>query len=192
MSTVLQQRFILTGGPGSGKSTLMGALAKRGYWCSTEAGRAVIQDQVRIGGNALPWSDQVAFAELMLCWEMRSWHEVEGLTEPCFFDRGVPDVVGYLHLSKLPVPKHLESAITEFRYSQTAFIAPPWRDIYVQDDERKQSFDVAVSTYHTMVETYRKYDYQLIELPCASVEERADFILSEIKRLHAAHCLRIL
>lgn len=180
MSSKQLQRIIITGGPGSGKSSVIDELTKRGYWCSTEAGRAVIQDQVRIGGGALPWADQAAFAELMLCWEMRSWHEVEELTAPCFYDRGVPDVAGYLYLSELPTPKHLESAIAEFRYKHNVFIAPPWREIYVHDAERKQSFDVAVSTYHAMRETYQKYDYQLIELPRVSIEERADFILSEI------------
>lgn len=180
MSSTHLQRIIITGGPGSGKSTVIDELTKRGYWCSTEAGRAVIQNQVSIGDGALPWADQAAFAELMLCWEMRSWHEVEELTEPCFYDRGVPDIAGYLHLSELPTPKHLESAIAEFRYNHTVFIAPPWREIYVQDVERKQSFDVAVSTYHAMKETYQKYNYQLIELPRVSAEERADFIFSEI------------
>lgn len=182
MTSAFQHRFIITGGPGSGKSTVISALTQRGYWSSTEAGRAVIQDQVRIGGNGLPWADQAVFAELMLCWEMRSWHEVEGLSEPCFYDRGVPDVAGYLHLSKLPTPTHLDNAIAEFRYNPTVFIAPPWRDIYVQDTERKQSFEVAVSTYHAMVETYHKYDYQLIELPYADAEERVDYILSNIPR----------
>lgn len=116
----------------------------------------------------------------MLSWEMRSWHEAEEQTQPCFFDRGVPDVVGYLRLSELPIPRHLDNAVEKFRYNRIVFIAPPWRDIYVQDTERKQSFDVAVATYHAMVKTYRMYDYLLIELPCASVEERADFILSRI------------
>src|SRR3546814_21067132 len=40
-----------------------------------EAGRAIIRDQVAIGGAALPWADSAAFAELMLGWELRSWHE---------------------------------------------------------------------------------------------------------------------
>ncbi len=78
MSASFQHRFILTGGPGSGKSAIIDSMIKRGFWCSKEAGRGVIQDQVNIGGDALPWANQRAFAELMLSWEMRSWHEAEG------------------------------------------------------------------------------------------------------------------
>ncbi|HCA9458927.1 TPA: AAA family ATPase [Klebsiella pneumoniae] len=180
MSVSFQHRFILTGGPGSGKSAIIDSMIKRGFWCSKEAGRGVIQDQVNIGGDALPWANQRAFAELMLSWEMRSWHEAEGQKSLCFFVRGVPDVLGYLRLSELTIPRHLENAIAKFRYNRTVFIAPPWREIYVQDAERKQSYDVAVATYHAMVKTYRLYDYQLIELPCVSVEERVDFILSRV------------
>src|SRR5262249_45119168 len=55
--------FILTGGPGSGKSSLIDALERLGYRRSVEAGRGIIQDQVDIGGRALPWADRVLFAE---------------------------------------------------------------------------------------------------------------------------------
>ena len=48
--------FVITGGPGSGKSTLIKALAERGFCTMPEAGRAIIRDQVAIGGEALPLS----------------------------------------------------------------------------------------------------------------------------------------
>ena len=91
--------FAITGGPGSGKSTLINALAGRGISTMPEAGRAIIQDQLDIGGEALPWSDRRAFAELMLSWEMRSYRAALSLSGPVMFDRGVPDVLGYLRLS---------------------------------------------------------------------------------------------
>src|SRR3546814_9419519 len=59
---------VITGGPGSGKSTLIEALAVEGFDHMPEAGRAIIRDQVAIGGAALPWADRAAFAELMLGW----------------------------------------------------------------------------------------------------------------------------
>lgn len=52
--------FVITGGPGSGKSTLIDELAKHGIRGMPEAGRSIIQDQVAIGGEALPWSDRRA------------------------------------------------------------------------------------------------------------------------------------
>ncbi|HHH3033692.1 TPA: AAA family ATPase, partial [Serratia marcescens] len=100
------RRIVLTGGPGSGKSTLIEVLHRRGYPHSQEAGRAIIQDQASIGGNALPWGDRQAFAERMLDWELRSWREATGAT--CwFFDRGLPDIAGYLTLCGLPIPAPL-------------------------------------------------------------------------------------
>ena len=102
--------LVLTGGPGSGKSTLIDALERAGFSRSLEAGRGIIQDQVSIGGPAVPWNNRALFAELMLCWEMRSYRMAEQQTGPVFFDRGVPDVVGYLRLSELPVPAYFEKA----------------------------------------------------------------------------------
>lgn len=72
------------------------------------SGRGIIQDQVAIGGRALPWNDPAVFAEHMLTWEMRSYHIAEQSAGRVFFDRGVPDVAGHLRLMKLPVPEHVE------------------------------------------------------------------------------------
>lgn len=141
-----------------------------------EAGRAIIQDQVVIGGTALLWADRLAFAELMLGWELRSYHEACGLAEPVFFDRGVPDVVGYLRVCGLDVPEHMLTAATRFRYNKRVFLAPPWREIFHEDAERKQSWDEAVATFESMVSTYESLDYEIVLLPLASVEERAEFV----------------
>jgi predicted ATPase len=172
--------FVLTGGPGSGKSTLIEALESAGYPRSLEAGRAIIQAQVAIGGRALPWSDPAAFAELMLSWEIRSYQTALGGKGPVFFDRGVPDVVGYVRLQGLPVPAHMEKAAELFRYNRRVFIAPPWAEIFDQDRERKQDFDEAVRTYEAMVATYTGYGYELIEVPRIPVDERVRFVLQDI------------
>jgi predicted ATPase len=169
--------FILTGGPGSGKTTLIAALGEAGYPHSSEAGRGVIRYQVAIGGRALSWRDPAAFAERMLCWEMRSHHLAREQAGPTFFDRGMPDVAGYLRLLGLPVPAHVAKAVEAFRYNRRVFIAPPWPDIFRQDSERRQSFDEAVRTYEAMVATYGEYGCELIELPRSSVAERVRFVI---------------
>jgi len=172
--------FVITGGPGSGKSALVEALAGGGICTMSEAGRAIIQDQVAIGGEALPWSDRCAFAELMLSWEMRSYREAMRLIGAVIFDRGVVDVLGYLRLSKLPIPLHVERAARMFRYHPRVFIAPPWREIFGLDAERKQTFEEAQATYEAMVETYSGLGYELVPLPLDSVEERVRFVSEAI------------
>jgi predicted ATPase len=172
--------FVITGGPGSGKSTLTEALAKHRIATMPEAGRAIIQHQVAIGGKALPWSDRSAFAELMLRWEMRSYQAALQLSGPVVFDRGVPDVIGYLRLVGLPVPPHMERAARILRYHSPVLIAPPWREIFLQDAERKQSFEEAQATHQALVETYSSLDYQLIPLPLVPVEQRAQFVIATL------------
>lgn len=173
--------IILTGGPGSGKSSLIQALAQVGYNSAPEAGRAIIQAQVAIGGKALPWSDPPAFAELMLSWDMRSHEWARGLKGPVFFDRGIPDVLGYLRLSNVPVPTHVQTAARLFRYNTRVFIAPPWPEIFEQDDERKQDFNEAQRTYDAMTKTYQSLGYTLIELPKESIADRCTFVLKALK-----------
>jgi predicted ATPase len=151
-----------------------------------EAGRAIIQDQVAIGGNALPWADRLAFAELMLAWDMRSYRVAMEQPGPVVFDRGIPDVLGYLRLNHLNVPRHVTRAAEMFRYHSRVFIAPPWPEIYSVDAERKQYFAEARATYEAMVETYSGLGYELRLLPCASVAERARFVMAEMARQRLA------
>jgi predicted ATPase len=178
-----QNYFVITGGPGSGKSTLLDYLEQQGFARSNEAGRSIIQDQTAIGGAALPWKDRALFAELMLSWEIRSYRQEleQGSIAPVLFDRGVPDVIGYLRLEGLDVPAHTQRAGEFYRYNIRVFIAPPWPDIYRQDDERKQDLETARRTYDAMATVYTELGYELIELPRCSVEARAAFIQANIR-----------
>jgi predicted ATPase len=172
--------FIITGGPGSGKTALLDALEKAGFARTVEAGRAIIQDQVLIGGNALPWGDRAAFAELMLALEMRSYALARRHDGPVFFDRGVPDTIGYLRLIGAPIPLYFHKAADRFRYRRRVWVAPPWREIFTTDAERKQDFAEAERTYHVMRETYAGLGYELVILPCVPVQERARFVLDGV------------
>ncbi len=168
--------FVITGGPGAGKSTLLDHLAREGVACCPEAGRGIIQAQAAVGGPALPWRDRRLFAEMMLGWEMRSHEAARGLPGPVLFDRGVPDVIGYLRLEGLPVPDHLLRAAARLRYHRRVFVAPPWPAIYRQDAERRQDPETARRTCDAMREAYAGLGYDLIDLPLAGVAERAAFV----------------
>lgn len=175
------QFYVITGGPGSGKTSLIDALRTAGYAGSIEAGRAIIQDQTAIDGPALPDRDSMAFAALMLAWELHSYRLARQEPGPVFFDRGIPDLLGYYALLGRTVPDHVAKAVQTFRYNRRVFIAPPWPDIFEHDAERKQTWEESVSTHEAMVVAYSAAGYDLLTLPKASIEERQRFVIDAIK-----------
>ncbi len=173
-------RYILTGGPGAGKSTLLHALNDAGITTWPESGRAIIREQQRQGGNALPWADRLAFAMRMLERDIAGWQIHEGASAPVLFDRGIPDSLGYLQLCGLNAPPRMLQAVSACRYAPRVFFAPPWRDIYRQDDERRQSWDEAVATARVMLRLYRACGYQVVMVPPLPAAARARWLRSRL------------
>lgn len=170
--------IVVTGGPGMGKTSLIEYLHKKGYRHIPETGRKIIQQQSAQNGDALPWANRLAFANLMFEQSLADYLSVTEQKTPVFFDRGIPDVMGYLQLCQLDSPSAMNEAISQYRYHPVVFITPPWPAIYQQDIERKQSFEEAVQTYNIMYQLYTNLGYQLIELPKDTIEIRAAFIES--------------
>lgn len=175
--------YIITGGPGVGKTTLINELRQAGFVTVEEEARHIIKQQVAIGGNGLPWKDKALYARLMLEASVKTFEKISSdrLTEPVFFDRGVLDAVCYMHMENMPVSKEIREAVSRCSYNRDVFILPPWKAIYQTDDERKQSWTEALFTFDKMKETYLLYGYNVIEVPQVSVSARQQFILEKIK-----------
>jgi predicted ATPase len=172
--------YIITGGPGSGKTSVIEALRKGGFCCVDEVGRKIIREQLMIGGDALHWGDRAKFLELMLSRSMGDYDRVGDSDGPVFFDRGIPELAGYGPLVGIPVPAHVTKAAKLFRYARTVFVMPPWREIYRSDEERKQDFSEAIVSHDLAVATYREFGYEPVEVPKVSVGERVAFILERV------------
>lgn len=177
MTTSRSNFHIISGGPGSGKTSVIEALRERGHSCVDEVGRTIIREQLLIGGDALHWADQAKFLELMLSRSMSDYERVSDVAGAVFFDRGIPELAGYCRLVKIPDLPHVARAAELFRYSPTVFVMPPWKEIYRNDTERKQDFAEAIASYAAAVATYREFGYTPIDVPKLSVSDRTDFIL---------------
>ncbi|MGE9311659.1 AAA family ATPase [Niabella sp. CJ426] len=178
--------FVITGGPGVGKTTLLNELEKRGFTIIPEDARRIIQEQVAINGEGLPWDNKELYAQLMLEESMRSYQEATTSTSSAkavFFDRGIVDAVCYMMMEDLPVTKKVNKWVKLCSYNRRVFILPPWREIYQTDKERKQTWAEAVRTYEAMKEVYMSYGYDLADIPKGTVTSRADFILEQISAM---------
>jgi predicted ATPase len=175
--------YIVTGGPGVGKTTLLLELEKSGYTYIPEVAREIIQEQLKSGGDKLPWGNAESYRDLMLQKSVETYLSAEKSSEKIlFFDRGIPDTLAYSNLINLPITKELENSVEHYRYNRKVLILPPWKKIYHTDDERKQDFYEAVRTFDALTEVYRNLDYELIEVPKAAVEKRTEFIIEILSK----------
>lgn len=173
--------YIITGGPGVGKTTLIKELLQRGHNCVPEVARHIIKEQMEINGDALPWLNTRKYSDMMLSHSIHDFINYSQTSDLYFFDRGIPDTYGYEVLMNFTISKDLIDAVMQYRYNSKVFILPPWSEIYETDSERKQDFEEALRTFDVMYKVYLDLGYNLIEVPKVCAEERADFIVSKIK-----------
>ncbi|RKS25313.1 putative ATPase [Flavobacterium endophyticum] len=176
--------YILTGGPGVGKTAVLDELQKSGYSTVPETARAIIKEQIATAGEALPWKNKERYMELMLLASVESYKDAAAAASlsPLFFDRGILDAFCYAAIIGKDPTSEMQEIATTYRYSSTVFIFPPWKAIYETDSERKQDWNEAEATFEQMKKTYEAYGYKVIEVPKGTVAERKDFILHQIHK----------
>lgn len=175
----MNQRYILTGPPGSGKTTILTELSKRGFPIMEETARRVIEQQRLIDGDGVYDKNPFLFKELMLS-KMLNDFESAPKYDLVFFDRGLPDLIAYSKCFNLDIGKELQASRTHL-YNPTVFFAPAWEQIYTNDIERRLTFDAAKVFERDLRQAYVELEYQLIDIPLLPVSERVSFILSFIQ-----------
>lgn len=170
-------RFVITGGPGFGKSSIINELERLGKECRHEISRSIIKEQLAIGGDVLPWKNLPAFSEVVLSKRLLQYEMCSG-DEPVFFDRGVPDILAYLQFDGYAPNESVLQAIRHVKYQPLVFVTPPWKEIYCVDGERIESFEKACLLHEAIEKTYQELGYSLVHVPSGSISQRVDFILT--------------
>ena len=139
----------------------------------------ILRDQLAADGPGLPSKDPALFLRLMLDYCLQCIDESQLSRSHCaFFDRGIPDIIAYA--ARFGVNHEPFTAAARLhRYETCVFVLPPWQDIFVPDDLRRMTFKEYVAFHDLIVTAYEESGYHLIQVPFASVEDRADFVLNE-------------
>lgn len=175
--------IVITGGPGSGKTSIIKALTKRGFTCSEEISREVILKARERGIEQLFLTNSLQFSETLLEGRIEQFNEaLESDNEFVFLDRGIPDIQAYMDFKGDTYPDFFTIACKKHKYD-SVFILAPWQDIFTNDNERYENFDQAQEIHEKLLETYTKYGYNLRDVPFGSIEARADYIIDVVKAL---------
>ncbi len=177
----MQIKVVVTGGPGTGKSTVINELIKRNYACMPEISREVTLNARKKGIEQLFLTNPLLFSELLLEGRINQYIEAEKKNNSIvFFDRGIPDVHGYMNYISIDYPTSYIHKSNLYRYNYV-FLMAPWKDIYISDDERYENFEQSLAIHNHLERTYKDLNYNIIEVPFGTVTSRANFILETIK-----------
>ena len=175
--------YVISGCSCGGKTTLTNALLACGHRVSDEPGLKVVREELDSGGSALPWVNPVEFAEKCLELSVQQYADATRSSEVVFFDRSLVDAVSALVYE---VPDRAEPymrMLAEYRYADTVFMAPPWPEHFVNDSERRHTFEDSIAEYDRLVVTYLMAGYSIQTLPRQSVPERIAFIHKHIDKV---------
>lgn len=172
--------FILTGAPGTGKTTVLKHLRNLGYQGADEVAREVLSHQLSVDGPALPAKSPKLFIQKMLGSAISKYESGKVSGGPVFFDRGIPDLIAYAVRFDVN-PEEFIKAAEKYKYNSSVFIFNPWKEIFVNDNERRLTFEMTVQFHESIVQSYKSLGYKMIVVPNKPVESIAEFILNNIR-----------
>ncbi|MCG9972528.1 AAA family ATPase [Christiangramia crocea] len=174
------RRIVITGGPGTGKSSIIHKLEEKGELCFHEVSREVILEAKKEGIDQLFLEKPLLFSQKLLEGRLDQFLEAKNMNSAhVFLDRGLPDVLAYMDYFNTDYPDLFHTTCKNYQYDKI-FILPPWQEIYTSDNERYESFEEALKISSYLYSTYEKYGYEPIEVPKLAINERTEFILNKI------------
>jgi predicted ATPase len=171
-------RVAVTGGPGAGKTSLLEGLTRRGYAVIPEVARQIIADRTARGLTPRP--TPIEFAKAIVERDVEQYDSTRTISGLIFFDRSLIDSLGLLAELNQLADADTRRFLERCPYHSTAFILPPWREIYRTDSARDQSYEQAVRVYRSVREWYRWCGYTLIEVPRGTIDERCECVLRSL------------
>jgi len=168
------KRFVLTGGHGVGKTSLILALEQCGEWVIREAGGDLLRYR-RALGQPFP-TDEKDFEAAVLRLHIEREQKVPVGIRRVFIDRGRPDHLAYSRLFHWPLPAELQEAVMAVRYDAVFFIdgSSEYGVGLRPEAEKRESQRIA----EEIMKVYQELNYTLQYVPPAALQERVKHILA--------------
>ena len=169
--------YVITGGPCSGKTTIVNLLAGRGYKTTIEDARHFIDTQLADGKTVKEIRKHQSDFQLKV---LNMQIEQESSLSPddlVFLDRAIPDALAYyrfLHLREDDVLTKMMAVVS-------------YRKIFILDrlplvkDYARSEDAVAQKAIHKLItEIYEFLPFPVVHVPVMPAEKRVDYILANL------------
>ena len=170
------RRYIITGAPGGGKTTILTALRARGYAVVPEAATDVIaREQAR--GRTEPWRDDGFLDRIARMQHERQQEAVAAAVQ--IFDRSPICTLALAHYLDRPVTPFLagevERVVAAAVYQPRVFLVR-LLGFVTATAARRITYPESVMFERYHEQAYRAHGFDLIDVPAGPLEERVDLV----------------
>ena len=169
--------YVITGGPCSGKTTVVNRLKDQGYKTTVEDARHYL-DLQRSNGKSIEEIEkhQLTFQLHVLNMQIAQERSLSP-DEIVFLDRAIPDARAYYHFLGLPEDQRLTAAMQTVSYKKVFILdyLP-----LVNDYARHENTEAQKRIHHELIEVYRSLPFPIVRVPVMDPDERVKFILNHL------------
>jgi len=168
--------YVITGGPSSGKTTIIEELSKLGYIIYPEAARVFINQEIakdkslkEIRNNEAEFQRKVLKIKIAV-------EKTAPKDKTVFFDRAIPDSIAYYQIYGLGRKEVLKFCQSK-KYKKIFFLE---QLPFEKDYARVENEETIKKIKKLLKENYKNLGYEVINIPAMSIKDRIQKILSEI------------
>ncbi|MES2274119.1 MAG: AAA family ATPase [Chlamydiota bacterium] len=177
------KRYVITGGPGVGKTTLIKHLQKMGFGVVCEAATDLIEQDLRAGISA-PWAKRDFAERVALLQEARQKEIADMRSKGVFFDRSPVDAITYDIMANFEpageIVRILQEALDANFYNKTVFLIEDL-GFCSQTEVRAETLEEAKKIERLLERNYRALGFEIVRIPACSVDERVEKIIAVTK-----------
>jgi predicted ATPase len=177
------KRFILTGAPGSGKTSILRVLAAAGYAVVEEAATDVNVARLT-AGDTQPWTDPVFIERIAVLQRQRREEPAGPGATVQVHDRSAVCTLALAHHLGRPVPTVLEAEIARITaagyFDRRVFFVRPLG--FLQPTAaRRISYEESLAFERRHETEYLRLGFEIVDVPAGPVAERAAAIDAHIR-----------
>jgi predicted ATPase len=169
------RKIVLTGGPCSGKSTVLEELAKKGYNVLRETAKEIVAKRKEI---PITKEESEIRQDLIFNEQLKKEEDAEKEIGVLFLDRSLIDGLGYsvLYEGDSSLEKYFPKVLGR-KYDKIFLFE---RLPFSSQGFRPETDEEANKIHDAMYNIYKRFGYEPINVLKMSVEERVSFILEKV------------
>lgn len=179
MNSINTNWNVITGGPCTGKTTMIELLGNKGYKTTIEHARHYIDTQQEKGNTVEEIrSNKIKFQHGVLQMQIDEENSLDP-NQLVFLDRAIPDAEAYYNFLNIEYDELLNNSVDKYQY-RNVFILD--RLPLINDYARIESLDDQIKIHRLITRIYENGPSPVIYVPVLSPKERLEFILNVVNR----------